>query len=145
MLAPLAPPGSAPVLVRLEQVEQFYAAKIRILGPVDLEVREGEFLSLVGPSGCGKSTLLRIVAGLLQPTRGVVWLGERRLLGVNRDGAQVFQCVALFPRLAVIDNVALGLEARGLSPLERYKKAEKYVDLVGLSGYERAYPKELSR
>ena len=145
MLAPLPPPGSVPVLVRLEQVEQFYASKIRILGPVDLEVWEGEFLSLVGPSGCGKSTLLRIVAGLLQPTRGAVWLGERRLTGVNRDAAMVFQSFALFPWLAVIDNVALGLEARGLSPRERYKKAEKYIELVGLSGYERAYPKELSR
>jgi NitT/TauT family transport system ATP-binding protein len=145
MLAPLAPPGTVPVLVRLEQVEQFYASKIRILGPVDMEIWEGEFLSLVGPSGCGKSTLLRIVAGLLQPTRGAVWLGERRLTGVNRDAAMVFQSFALFPWLAVIDNVALGLEARGISPRERYKRAEKYIDLVGLSGYERAYPKELSR
>jgi len=106
---------------------------------------EGEFLSMVGPSGCGKSTLLRIVAGLLQPTRGTVWFGQRRLKGVNRNTAMVFQSFALFPWLTVIDNVALGLEAQGLGPRERYKRAEKYIDLVGLSGYERAYPKELSR
>jgi NitT/TauT family transport system ATP-binding protein len=133
------------VLVRLEAVEQLYDRKIRILGPLDLEVREGEFLSLVGPSGCGKSTLLRIVAGVLRPTHGRVFLGDRPLTGVNASAALVFQSFALFPWLTVVENVALGLEARGLGVHERLKKAEKYIDLVGLSGYERAYPKELSR
>src|SRR5262245_39948649 len=121
MLVPVAPPGAAQVLVRLEGVEQLYQSKIRILGPVDLEIRGGEFLSLVGPSGCGKSTLLRIVAGLLRPTRGVVWVGDRRLRSVNESAAMVFQSFALFPWLTVVDNVALGLEARGLGPRERYK------------------------
>jgi NitT/TauT family transport system ATP-binding protein len=138
-------PDAAKVLLRLEAVEQLYDLKIRILGPLDLEVREGEFLSLVGPSGCGKSTLLRIVAGVLRPTRGRVLLGDRPLQGVNPGAALVFQSFALFPWLTVVDNVALGLEARGLGVHERLKKAEKYIDLVGLSGYERAYPKELSR
>ena len=83
-----ARPASAaepPALLRLEGVEQFYDGRIRILGPLDLEVREGEFLSLVGPSGCGKSTLLRIVAGLLRPTArlGARWADEP-LAGVNR-------------------------------------------------------------
>jgi len=133
------------VLVRLEAVEQFYEEKIRILGPVDLELMEGEFLSLVRPSGSGKSTLLRIVAGVLRPTRGRVWVGSRVLQGVNREAAMVFQSFALFPWLPVVENVALGLEARGLGLRERVKKAEKYIELVGLSGYERAYPKELSR
>jgi NitT/TauT family transport system ATP-binding protein len=132
-------------LVRLEAVEQFYDQKIRILGPVDLEMVAGEFLSLVGPSGSGKSTLLRIAAGVLRPTRGRVWVGSRVLNGVNPEAAMVFQSFALFPWLTVIDNVALGLEARGMGLRERLKKAEKYIGLVGLSGYERAYPKELSR
>ena len=83
------------VLVRLDAVEQLYDQKIRILGPMDLEVREGEFLSLVGPSGCGKSTLLRIVAGVLQPTRGRVFLGDRLLEGVNRSAALVFPSAGL--------------------------------------------------
>lgn len=136
----------AEVLVRLEGVEQLYDRKIRILGPLDLEIRKGEFLSLVGPSGCGKSTLLRIVAGVLAPTRGTVTLGGGRpLLGVNQGAAMVFQSFALFPWLTVVDNVAVGLEARGTGVTERLKRAEKYIDLVGLSGYERAYPKELSR
>jgi NitT/TauT family transport system ATP-binding protein len=133
------------VVVRLDAIEQLYDQKIRILGPLDLSVHEGEFVSIVGPSGCGKSTLLRIVAGVLRPTRGRVFLGERPLEGVNRSAALVFQSFALFPWLTVGDNVALGLEARGLGVHERLKKAEKYIDLVGLSGYERTYPKELSR
>jgi NitT/TauT family transport system ATP-binding protein len=133
------------VLLRLEGVEQFYDQRIRILGPLDLEVRSGEFLSVVGPSGCGKSTLLRIAAGVLRPTHGRVHLRDRPLHGVNRSAAMVFQSFALFPWLTVIDNVALGLEARGLGLMERRRKAEKYIDLVGLSGYQRAFPKELSR
>ncbi len=134
-----------PALLRMEKVEYFFGGRIRVLGPVDLEVREGEFLSLVGPSGCGKSTLLRIAAGLLRPTAGSVWLGDKPLRGVNRRAAVVFQSFALFPWMTVVDNVAVGLEARGLGARERLKRAEKYIDLVGLSGYERAYPRELSR
>lgn len=137
--------STAKVLLRLESVEQLYDGKIRILGPLDLEVREGEFLALVGPSGCGKSTLLRIVAGLLRPTRGLVHLEDRPLKGVNPHAAMVFQSFALFPWLTVVENVALGLEARGLGTALRLKKAEKFIDLVGLSGYERAFPRELSR
>ncbi len=144
MLAPAAPPASQ-ALVRLEAVEQFYDRRIRILGPIDLDVRKGEFLALVGPSGCGKSTLLRLVCGVLRPTLGTIRMGERELLGVNRQAAMVFQSFALFPWLSVVDNVAIGLEARGLSLRERVKRAERHLDLVGLSGYERAFPKELSR
>jgi len=136
---------AAPALLRLQAVEQFYGGRIRILGPVDLDVREGEFLALVGPSGCGKSTLLRIVAGLLHPTRGTVLLRGRPLFGVNPAAAVVFQSFALFPWLTVVDNVALGLEAQGMAVMERLKRAEKYIEMVGLSGYERAYPRELSR
>lgn len=145
MSAPAPSLASAKAIVRLTAVEQFYERKIRILGPVDLEVWEGEFLSLVGPSGCGKSTLLRLVCGVLRPSRGTIRVGEGPLQGVNRRAAMVFQSFALFPWLNVVENVALGLEARGLSLRERVKRAEKHIDLVGLSGYERALPKELSR
>jgi NitT/TauT family transport system ATP-binding protein len=139
------PIAAPPVLIRLEGIEQLYDGKIRILGPLALDVHEGEFLSLVGPSGCGKSTLLRIVAGVLGPTRGVVRLRDQPLHGRNPSAAMVFQSFALFPWLTVVENVALGLEARGIGIRERLKRAEKYIDLVGLSGYERAFPKELSR
>jgi NitT/TauT family transport system ATP-binding protein len=132
-------------LLRLEGLEQFYGDRIRILGPIDLEVLEGEFVSLVGPSGCGKSTLLRIVAGILRPSRGVLRFQDRRLRGVNPHAAMVFQSFALFPWMTVVENVAIGLEARGVGPHERLRRAEKYIALVGLSGYERAFPRELSR
>lgn len=139
-------PAAAPeVLVRLARVEQLYDGKIRILGPLDLEVHEGEFLGLVGPSGSGKSTLLRIVAGILRPTGGEVRVSDRPLVGVNRQAAMVFQSFALFPWLTVRENVAVGLEARGMPPRERARRVEKYVRLVGLSGHQRALPKELSR
>jgi NitT/TauT family transport system ATP-binding protein len=139
------PAAEPKILLRLEAVEQLYGGKIRILGPLDLDVLEGEFLSLVGPSGCGKSTLLRIMAGVLRPTRGRLRLSGRPFRGVNQHAAMVFQSFALFPWMTVVENVALGLEARGVGVLERLKKAEKHIKLVGLSGYERAYPKELSR
>lgn len=140
---PVAP--TSRVLLRLEDVEQFYDRRIRILGPLDLTVRDGEFVSLVGPSGCGKSTLLRVVAGLLAPSAGRVLLGDRPLKGVNRKVAMVFQSFALFPWMSVVENVGLGLEAHGVPVRERLKRAEKYIHLVGLTGYERAYPRELSR
>ncbi len=144
MADPLAG-GGAKAVVRLEGVEQLYDRKIRILGPIDLDVHEGEFLSLVGPSGSGKSTLLRIVAGLLRPTAGVVRLGGEPLSGVNPRAALVFQSFALFPWMTVLENVMVGLEARGLALRERLRRAEKYIGLVGLAGYERTYPRELSR
>jgi NitT/TauT family transport system ATP-binding protein len=136
---------SPKILLRLEGLEQFYGDRIRILGPLDLEVFEGEFVSLVGPSGCGKSTLLRIVAGILRPSRGSLRFRDHRLNGVNPHAAMVFQSFALFPWMTVVENVAIGLEARGLGLHERLRRAEKYVALVGLSGYERAFPRELSR
>ena len=133
------------VIDRVAKVYPTSAGPVHALGPVDLAIRRGEFVAIVGPSGCGKSTLLRIVAGVLRPTAGRVLMGGRPLKGVNTRAAMVFQSFALFPWLTVVDNVAVGLEARGLPPRERLKKAEKYIDLVGLSGYERAFPRELSR
>ena len=98
----------------MEGVEQLFDGKIRILGPLDLEIREDEFLALVGPSGSGKSTLLRIAAGVLRPTRGTVRVGDQLLRGVNAEAAVVFQSFALFPWMTVVENVAVGLEARKL-------------------------------
>lgn len=136
---------SPTVLLRLEGLEQFYDERIRILGPIDLEILEGEFVSLLGPSGCGKSTLLRVVAGILPPTRGVIRFRERLLTGINAHAAMVFQSFALFPWMTVVENVGVGLEARGLGLHERLRRSERYIALVGLSGYERAFPRELSR
>jgi NitT/TauT family transport system ATP-binding protein len=115
-----------------------------VLDDVNLTLNEGEIVALLGRSGSGKSTLLRIVSGLLQPTAGeVIWHG-RKVEGPAPGMAMVFQSFALFPWLTVQENVELGLEAQGVPHAERAKRAEAAIDLIGLDGYESAYPKELS-
>lgn len=139
---------SAPLLLQARGVRQSYhkgaSADVVVLDGVDLSLREGEIVGLLGRSGSGKSTLLRIVAGLLRPTRGdVLWRG-RPLSGPAEGVAMVFQSFALFPWLTVQQNVELGLEARRVPRAERERRAEEAIDLIGLGGYESAYPKELS-
>ncbi len=120
------------------------SADLVVLDDVNLALKEGEIVALLGRSGSGKSTLLRIVAGLLRPTAGqVLWQG-RVLEGPPAGVAMVFQSFALFPWLTVQENVELGLEARGVARAEREKRAEEAIDLIGLGGFESAYPKELS-
>ncbi|WP_414423036.1 nitrate/sulfonate/bicarbonate ABC transporter ATP-binding protein [Synechococcus sp. WC10meta] len=115
-----------------------------VLSQIDLEVRAGEVLALLGRSGSGKSTLLRIMAGLIPPSQGQVWSNGRPLRGPNPDVAMVFQSFALLPWLTVQENVELGLKAQGIPREIRRQKALKAIDLVGLDGFENAYPKELS-
>ncbi len=115
-----------------------------VLEDVQLRIEDNEIVGLLGRSGSGKSTLLRIVAGLLRPTSGeVIWRGER-LSGPAPGVAMVFQSFALFPWLTVQENVELGLEAQRVPKAEREKRAEEAIDLIGLGGYESAYPKEMS-
>jgi NitT/TauT family transport system ATP-binding protein len=115
-----------------------------VLDRVDVRVAAGEVVALLGRSGSGKSTLLRIMAGLILPSSGTVASSGKQLDGANADVAMVFQSFALLPWLTVIENVELGLEARGIGRTERTKRALKAIDLVGLDGFESAYPKELS-
>ena len=115
-----------------------------ILKQIELCVKEGEFLAVLGPSGSGKSTLLRIIAGLVPPTSGTVaYLGEP-IQGINPGVGMVFQSFALFPWLTVLENVLLGLDGHELSRSEKLQKAMEVLDIVGLDGFENAYPKELS-
>jgi NitT/TauT family transport system ATP-binding protein len=119
-------------------------ADLVVLEDVNLTLREGEIVALLGRSGSGKSTLLRIVSGLLQPTAGqVLWRGTP-VSGPTDGIAMVFQSFALFPWLTVQENVELGLEARGVPRVEREKRADDALDLIGLGGFASAYPKELS-
>src|SRR6202035_5679242 len=120
------------------------SADLVVLEDVNLSLREGEMVALLGRSGSGKSTLLRIVAGLLTPTAGQVLWRDRPVQGPTEGVAMVFQSFALFPWLTVEENVELGLEARGVPRAERAKLAEEAIDLIGLCGFESAYPKELS-
>jgi NitT/TauT family transport system ATP-binding protein len=108
---------------------------------MDLDVRDGEFVSLLGPSGCGKSTFLKIVNGLLKATAGEIRL---RRNAKGREDAMVFQDAALFPWYSVLDNVSYGLVCAGVKQVEARKRALPLVELVGLSGFEHKYPYQLS-
>ncbi len=120
------------------------SADLIVLEDVDLTLHEGEIVGLLGRSGSGKSTLLRIVSGLLKPTAGeVMWRGKN-LTGPAPGVAMVFQSFALFPWLTVQENVELGLEALGIKKADREARTEDAIDLIGLGGYDTAYPKELS-
>ncbi|HTQ71819.1 MAG TPA: nitrate/sulfonate/bicarbonate ABC transporter ATP-binding protein [Acidocella sp.] len=135
-------------LVSVRNCRQAYhkeaSADLVVLDDVDLTLQEGEIVALLGRSGSGKSTLLRIVAGLLKPTSGdVCWRGEP-LKGPAPGVAMVFQSFALFPWLTVQENVELGLEALGVKKDDREERSEEAIDLIGLGGYDGAYPKELS-
>ena len=111
---------------------------------VTLEVREKEFVAIVGPSGCGKTTLLRLAAGLDFPTSGRVVVGDRAVTGPGPDRAVVFQQFALLPWKTVRENIGFGLKCRGTPAVEREERVAYYVKLMGLQGYENAYPHQLS-
>jgi NitT/TauT family transport system ATP-binding protein len=115
-----------------------------VLEKVDLTIHSGEIVGLLGRSGSGKSTLLRIIAGLIAPSSGDAECRGEAIKGPPNGVAMVFQSFALFPWLTVLQNVELGLEALGIDAAERRKRAIAAIDLIGLDGFESAYPKELS-
>ncbi|MGD0073955.1 MAG: ABC transporter ATP-binding protein [Candidatus Binataceae bacterium] len=134
-------------LLELKEVSKSFAhakGSLRVLENISFAIEQGEFVALVGPSGCGKSTLLRIINGIMPPSSGQVLYQDRQVDGINLECALVFQSFALMPWLTVEANVELGLEARGMNPAERRKRAGVLIDKVGLDGFEEAYPRELS-
>src|SRR5579863_3700888 len=118
--------------------------ELLVLDDVNLMLHEGEIVGMLGRSGSGKSTLLRIIAGLIQPTDGHVDYLGKPLDGPAKGVAMVFQTFALFPWLTVLQNVEAGLEAQGVGARERRERALAAIDLIGLDGFENAYPRELS-
>jgi NitT/TauT family transport system ATP-binding protein len=117
---------------------------VRALHGFDIDVEEGEFLSIVGPSGCGKSTFLNVLLGLLRPDAGDLTLHGRRIEGPGSDRAMVFQEFGLLPWRNVQGNIELGLELRGVPPAQRRLVAQRFIEMVGLAGFEGHYPHELS-
>ncbi len=115
-----------------------------VLDRVDFALREGEIVAILGKSGSGKSTFLRVLAGLTPPSEGQVTYRGQMIHGPAQGIAMVFQTFALFPWLTVLGNVELGLEAQGIPRAERRQRAIQAIDLIGLDGFESAYPKELS-
>jgi ABC-type nitrate/sulfonate/bicarbonate transport system ATPase subunit len=118
--------------------------KTLALQATDLDVAENDFITILGPSGCGKSTLLRIVAGLDHQTAGEVLLDGRRIEGPGADRGMVFQSYTLFPWLTVLDNVCFGLAERGLPREQQLDIAHGFLAKVGLKGFDKHYPKQLS-
>ena len=123
----------------LKEFESFIAIK-----DVSFRVKDGEFVCIIGPSGCGKTTLLRMIAGLEKITGGEILLDGREVVKPGKDRGFVFQEYTLFPWRTAQKNVEFGLEIQGMGKNERKELAKKYIDLVGLSGFESRYPKELS-
>jgi ABC-type nitrate/sulfonate/bicarbonate transport system ATPase subunit len=114
------------------------------LAEFDLEVRDREFVAIVGPSGCGKTTCLRLAAGLDFPSGGSVSVGGVEVRGPGPERAVVFQQFALFPWKTVADNIEFGLKSKGLSAAERQARIARQLELMGLAGYETAFPHQLS-
>ena len=134
--------------IKIENLRKVFEVRgggnVVALNDVSFSVREGEFVCIVGPSGCGKTTLLKIIAGLERPTSGVVTLDGKPVSGPGRDRCMVFQEYALFPWRTVLKNITFGLENLGIPKEERLKIAKRYIELVGLQGFEDRYPHELS-
>jgi len=134
-------------ILEIRNVSKKFVSKnkeILALDNVTFNVKYNEFLSIVGPSGCGKSTLLRLIAGLEKPTSGEILMEGRRIEGPGAERGMVFQQYSLYPWRNVLNNVAFGLEVRGIPKRERYEIARRFIKMTGLEGFEEAYPYELS-
>jgi NitT/TauT family transport system ATP-binding protein len=134
--------------LRIEDVTLRFLPKggkpVTALDRISLDVAEEEFSVIVGPSGCGKSSLLRLVAGLIEPSAGMISLDGKVVTRPGRDRGMVFQSYTLFPWLTVQDNVEFGLKLGGMALAERKRIAKRYIEQVGLDGFEKSYPKQLS-
>ncbi len=124
--------------------EENQSDSLVILDDFQLEVKEGEFLSILGPSGCGKSTFLNILGGLDSQSSGEIFVDDQVVTGAGNNLGYVFQAYALFPWRTVLENVGAGLEIRGVKRKERREIAKEYIDLVGLGEFTNRYPHELS-
>lgn len=132
--------------VSLANVEMKFSTTTAIKR-MSLEVRQGEFFSILGPSGCGKTTLLRLISGFIQPSAGQIFLNGRDMTGVpanRRPTAMIFQSLALFPLMRVWENIAFGLEVQGMPRAQRRQEAERLLELIALPGFGERMPHELS-
>jgi spermidine/putrescine transport system ATP-binding protein len=133
-------------MVQLRGVTKKFGA-FTAVDHVDLDIKSGEFITLLGPSGCGKTTILRMISGFIDPSEGEIRLGPRRLTGLGpnvRPTALIFQNLALFPLMTVEQNIAFGLEVRGMPAAERRRKVDAMLDLIALPGYAKRRIDELS-
>ncbi|MBI3435723.1 MAG: ABC transporter ATP-binding protein [Proteobacteria bacterium] len=141
-----APAAQAPLLVVEDIVKRFATpdGELIAVDHVSFDVKPGEFVGVIGPSGCGKSTLFNIIGGLLDDYEGTVRVAGERVRGPHPAIGMIFQEESTFPWRSVIDNVAFPLEIAGMGRRERHERARHFVKLVGLDGFERRYPAQLS-
>ena len=148
MLDTVPPATVAQAKLRIDNVALRFTPKhgapVTALDNISLDIRDKEFTVIVGPSGCGKTSLLRLVAGLIEPTEGAIWLDDAQVTGPGRDRGMVFQSYTLFPWLTVQKNVEFGLKLRGIAPADRRDIARRFIAQVGLDGFEHHYPRQLS-
>ncbi|MBQ6633135.1 MAG: ABC transporter ATP-binding protein [Ruminococcus sp.] len=133
--------------IKISGVDRVYTdtdgVSVEALKGIDLDIREGEFISLIGPSGCGKTTLLRLIAGLDKPQAGELTIDGSKITGVGPERGYVFQQGSLFPWLDIEKNISYGLRARGVLKTKKEKVGE-YISMVGLDGFEKSYPHQIS-
>ncbi|MDD1676391.1 MAG: ABC transporter ATP-binding protein [Methanomicrobiales archaeon] len=136
------------IMLEIRGVSKTFATEkgetVQALAGIDLTVAEQEFVCILGPSGCGKTTLLRIIAGLDRPTTGEILVEGDAVTAPSPKMAMIFQEYSLYPWRTVLDNIAFGLEVRGMERAERYSIVGRYLKLVGLEGFSGSYPYELS-
>lgn len=135
--------SNAQTMIAIDGVSKRYD-DFQALERVDMNIARGEFVVLLGASGCGKSTLLNLITGFDAPTTGRIRVNGREVKGIDPHCGMVFQQYALFPWLSVLDNVAFGLKMKGIDKASRYATARRYIEMVGLKGFEDRYPKALS-
>ena len=135
-------------LIEFRGVDKFFdkpeEGRYQVVGDLNIKVRENEFLVLFGPGQCGKSTILNLIAGFEMPSSGHVLCMGKDITGPGPDRGMVFQNTALFPWLTVMGNVEYGPKVRGIKKEERRQRAQHYIDLVGLQGFENSFPVKLS-
>jgi NitT/TauT family transport system ATP-binding protein len=131
-------------IVEMRNVAKTYDSGVEALREITLALPRGELSTFLGPSGCGKTTLLKIIAGLISPSDGEIWVKGNKVSGPGPERAFVFQDFALLPWASVLRNVAFGLELRGIAKDKREEIARKYIAEVGLSSFESRYPHQLS-
>ena len=135
-------------LIEFRDVDKFFdkpeEGRYQVVGDLNIKVRENEFLVLFGPGQCGKSTILNLIAGFEMPSSGHVLCMGKDITGPGPDRGMVFQNTALFPWLTVMGNVEYGPKVRGIKKEERRQRAQHYIDLVGLQGFENSFPVKLS-
>ncbi len=144
----MAGKGAIMSFLIIDKVNKVYTGKtneeIVALQDISLSCEQGEFITIVGSTGCGKTTLLRLIAGLEQPSSGTITIGENAVTGINEEVTLVFQQYSLFPWYNVLDNIGFSLELKGVDKHERIERVQKLISLVGLTGFEKSFPYELS-